>query len=229
MKILLVEDELSLLQEMTEFFQNLRYTVESVSTYETASEKIALYNYDCMVVDLMLPDGNGLDLISQVRRLSLPLCIIVVSACGTTEEKIVGLDTGADDYISKPFSLSELNSRIHAVLRRRCMSGQNSIKIDKLRLYPDAHKAFVGDDLLPLTPKEFDMLVYFVTNRGRVLSKESIVEHLWGDSMGITADSFDFIYTHIRNLRYKMNKAGIGNYIQTVYSVGYRFDVSNED
>ena len=109
------------------------------------------------------------------------------------------------------------------------MSGQNSIKIDKLRLYPDAHKAFVGDDLLPLTPKEFDMLVYFVTNRGRVLSKESIVEHLWGDSMGITADSFDFIYTHIRNLRYKMNKAGIGNYIQTVYSVGYRFDVSNED
>ena len=229
MKILLVEDELSLLQEMTEFFQNLRYTVESVSTYETASEKIALYNYDCMVVDLMLPDGNGLDLISQVRRLSLPLCIIVVSACGTTEEKIVGLDTGADDYIAKPFSLSELNSRIHAVLRRRCMSGQNSIKIDKLRLYPDAHKAFVGDDLLPLTPKEFDMLVYFVTNRGRVLSKESIVEHLWGDSMGITADSFDFIYTHIRNLRYKMNKAGIGNYIQTVYSVGYRFDVSNED
>ena len=182
-----------------------------------------------MVVDLMLPDGNGLDLISQVRRLSLPLCIIVVSACGTTEEKIVGLDTGADDYIAKPFSLSELNSRIHAVLRRRCMSGQNSIKIDKLRLYPDAHKAFVGDDLLPLTPKEFDMLVYFVTNRGRVLSKESIVEHLWGDSMGITADSFDFIYTHIRNLRYKMNKAGIGNYIQTVYSVGYRFDVSNED
>lgn len=223
MNLLIIEDENYILQELTDFFQSEHYTVEGVTTYAQACEKIAVYNYDCVIVDIMLPDGNGLDLIRQIKQRNLPVSIIVISAKGRTEEKIDGLDAGADDYLAKPFSIAELNSRLRAVIRRRCFNGQQEIVINRLRIYPESRRIFVDKDELLLSPKEFDLLLYFISNRGRVLSKESIVEHLWGDSMGITADSFDFIYTHIRNMRAKMEKYGIGNYIRTIYSVGYKF------
>lgn len=223
MNLLIVEDEQSILRELYDFFKSEHYTVEAVADFGSASEKLAVYNYDCMIVDLMLPDGNGLDLIRQVKKLNLPISIIVISAKGSTEEKIDGLDAGADDYLAKPFSMAELNSRLRAVIRRRCFGGQQEVVVGQLRIYPEARRVFAAREELPLTPKEFDLLLYFVTNKGRVLSKESIVEHLWGDSMGITADSFDFIYTHIRNMRSKMERFGVGNYIRTIYSVGYKF------
>ena len=223
MNLLIVEDEYSILRELADFFKSEHYTVEAVDTFNAAEQKLAVYTYDCMIVDLMLPDGDGLDLIRQVKQRNLPMSVIVISAKGSTEEKIDGLDSGADDYLAKPFSLAELNSRLRAVIRRRCFGGLQELVVGKMRIYPDGRRVFVGKNELPLTPKEFDLLLYFVTNKGRVLSKESIVEHLWGDSMGITADSFDFIYTHIRNMRHKMDQFGIGSYIRTIYSVGYKF------
>ncbi len=223
MNILIVEDEASIREEMTRFLEQQRYTVESVGNYVSADEKLELYGYDCMIVDVMLPDGNGIDLIRKAKRLGLMTGVIVVSACGATEEKIAGLESGADDYIAKPFSLAELNARVHAVIRRRNFGGQEEFVFNELRLSLSARRVFVGESELTLTPKEYDMLVYFMTNHGRVLSKESIVEHLWGDAAGLAADSFDFIYTHIRNLRNKLLEAGACDYIRTVYAVGYKF------
>lgn len=223
MNILIVEDEASIREEMTRFLEQQRYTVESVGNYVSADEKLELYGYDCMIVDVMLPDGNGIDLIRKAKRLGLVTGVIVVSACGATEEKIAGLESGADDYIAKPFSLAELNARVHAVIRRRNFGGQEEFVFNELRLSLSARRVFVGESELTLTPKEYDMLVYFMTNHGRVLSKESIVEHLWGDAAGLAADSFDFIYTHIRNLRNKLLEAGACDYIRTVYAVGYKF------
>lgn len=223
MNILIVEDEVSIREEMTRFLEQQRYTVESVGNYVSADEKLELYGYDCMIVDVMLPDGNGIDLIRKAKRLGLVTGVIVVSACGATEEKIAGLESGADDYIAKPFSLAELNARVHAVIRRRNFGGQEEFVFNELRLSLSARRVFVGESELTLTPKEYDMLVYFMTNHGRVLSKESIVEHLWGDAAGLAADSFDFIYTHIRNLRNKLLEAGACDYIRTVYAVGYKF------
>lgn len=223
MNILIVEDEVSIREEMTRFLEQQRYTVESVGNYVSADEKLELYGYDCMIVDVMLPDGNGIDLIRKAKRLGLMTGVIVVSACGATEEKIAGLESGADDYIAKPFSLAELNARVHAVIRRRNFGGQEEFVFNELRLSLSARRVFVGESELTLTPKEYDMLVYFMTNHGRVLSKESIVEHLWGDAAGLAADSFDFIYTHIRNLRNKLLEAGACDYIRTVYAVGYKF------
>lgn len=223
MNILIVEDEASIREEMTRFLEQQRYTVESVGNYVSADEKLELYGYDCMIVDVMLPDGNGIDLIRKAKRLGLMTGVIVVSACGATEEKIAGLESGADDYIAKPFSLAELNARVHAVIRRRNFGGQEEFVFNELRLSLSARRVFVGESELTLTPKEYDMLVYFITNHGRVLSKESIVEHLWGDAAGLAADSFDFIYTHIRNLRNKLLEAGACDYIRTVYAVGYKF------
>lgn len=223
MNILIVEDEGAIREELVRFLTQQRYTVEAAADYRTADEKVELYEYDCMVVDIMLPDGDGLDLIRKVKKAGLQMGIIVVSARGTTEEKIAGLESGADDYIAKPFSLAELNARVNAVIRRRSFGGRDEVEFNELRLILDARQVFVGQKKLVLTPKEYDILVYFLTNRGRVLSKESIVEHLWGDAAGLAADSFDFIYTHIRNLRAKLIEAGARDYIRTVYAVGYKF------
>ncbi len=223
MKILIVEDEKSIREEMVRFLAGQRYVVEEADCYAVADEKIELYDYDCMVVDIMLPDGNGLDLIRKVRGEGRGMAIVVVSARGNTEDKIVGLNLGADDYLAKPFSLAELNARINAVLRGRNFDGSNIFRFHELNIDLGERRLTVGGEVVVLTRKEFDMLVYFVTNRSQVLSKEHIVEHLWGDTMGLSSDSFDFVYTHIRNLRCKLMNAGAGDYIHTVYGVGYKF------
>lgn len=223
MNLLIVEDERQLREEMAASLTRQHYTVEEAETFAAADEKLELYAYDCLIVDIMLPDGSGLDLIRKAKERGLSSGIIVVSARGATEEKVIGLESGADDYIAKPFSLAELNARVHAVIRRRCFDGRKEFVFRELRLLPEARRVFVGDRELTLTPKEYDMLLYFLSNRERVLSKESIVEHLWGDTMGLAADSFDFIYTHIRNLRSKLLEAGANDYIRTVYAVGYKF------
>ena len=224
MNILIVEDEQFIREEIANLFIEQQYTVEQAENFARAQEKLALYNYDCIIVDIMLPDGNGLDLIRKVRTEKKDMGILVVSARGRTEEKIQGLDCGADDYIAKPFALGELNARVHAIIRRRRFAGQDELSFNELRILLNARQVFVNQTKITLTRKEYDMLLYLITNRGRVLSKESIVEHLWGDDMGLAADSFDFIYTHIRNLRAKLISAGAKDYIQTVYAVGYKFN-----
>lgn len=223
MKILIVEDEKPIREEMVRFLADRRYVVEEAECFAAADEKIALYDYDCMVVDIMLPDGSGLDLIRKVRAAGKGMAVLVVSARGNTEDKIAGLNLGADDYMAKPFSLAELNARINAVLRGRNFDGANVVHFHELEVNVGQRQVAVDGGEVLLTRKEFDMLLYFLTNREQVLSKESIVEHLWGDTMGLSSDSFDFVYTHIRNLRSKLMNAGARDYIHTVYGVGYKF------
>lgn len=223
MNILIVEDEKFIREEMANLLREQHYTVEQAGCYKDGCEKLDLYDYDCMIVDIMLPDGSGLDLIRFARRREKRLGIVVVSARGTVEEKIEGLECGADDYLAKPFSLAELNARVSAVIRRRCFDGANDFRFNELRIVPDAHQVWVNQTEVVLTRKEYDILIYLVANRGRILSKESIVEHLWGDMMGVSVNSFDFIYTHIRNLRNKLIEAGARDYIHTIYAVGYKF------
>ena len=192
-------------------------------TYRDALDKITLYEYDCIVLDLCLPDGNGLDIIREMKRLSLETGILILSARDSLDDRITGLDLGADDYLTKPFHLSELQARINSVVRRRQFKGQTDYVFQEITIQPDARKVFVFDQELSLTRKEYDLLYYLLVNRERVLSKESIVEHLWGDFMGTEADSLDIVYTHFRNLRRKLTSAGAADYIRNVYGIGYKF------
>lgn len=222
MKILLIEDEKELAGSIIAYVQKENYICEAVMTYEDAKEKINLYQYDCIVVDITLPDGSGLEVIRELKKNKSDTGIIIISAKNSLEDKLTGLDIGADDYLTKPFHLSELNARIKSIIRRRNFSGASEISFNEIRVLPDQQEVFVNDIPVILTKKEFELLIYFLSNKERVLTKESIAEHLWGDEMDL-ADSFDFIYTHIKNLRKKIMESGGQDYIQNVYGMGYKF------
>ena len=222
MKLLLVEDEKELASDISKYLTEEGYLTESVSTYNEGREKLLLYEYDCAIIDITLPGGNGLDLISLIKDKFLNTGIIIISAKDSIDDKIRGLETGSDDYLTKPFYLSELNARIKAILRRRNFSGNKEIVIDEIRMTLSDSQIFINEKPLNLTKKEYELLLYFAANLNRVITKESIGEHLWGDSID-TADSFDFIYTHIKNLRKKMMEHGGKDHIQTIYGMGYKF------
>ena len=222
MKILVIEDEAALCETMVTYLEEEGYRCEQAGTVELGSEKVNLYEYDCMLVDIGLPDGSGLSLIKELKKCHPETGIIIISAKNSLDDKISGLDMGADDYLTKPFHLPELNSRIKSVLRRRKFEGRQKLTIDKIIIQPEDRQVFVDGELLSLTRKEFDLLMFFTSNRHRVLTKESIAEHLWGD-FADSADSFDFVYSHIKNLRHKLlGRTGI-DYIQNVYGTGYTF------
>ena len=223
MKLLVVEDEIEINDLICRFFKSEGFVVESANTYKGAENKICDYEYDCVLLDLSLPDGDGLNLIRKLKDINSEACIVVVSARDSLEDKVMGLEIGADDYLAKPFSMAELNARIKSVIRRSHFSGNRQVIYNELKILPDSRQFFVKDVEIMLTPKEYDLLCYFVMNKNRVLTKENIVEHLWGDSMSVSANSFDFIYTHIRNLRRKILEAGGKDYIQSIYSIGYKF------
>ena len=222
MKLLVVEDEIDINTLICKFLRGGGLVVESATTYKEARSKVAEYDYDCIVLDLSLPDGDGLDLIAFLKKHHPETCIIVVSARNTIQDKINGLDLGADDYLAKPFSMAELNARIKSVFRRRKQSGHDQITFHELQMLTESREFFVNGKPVVLTPKEYDLLLYFMTNCNRVLTKENIVEHLWGDSLVVNASSFDFVYTHIGNLRRKIVEAGGHDYIKSVYSLGYK-------
>jgi DNA-binding response OmpR family regulator len=181
-----------------------------------------LYEYDCILLDIGLPDGNGLSLIRKLKKFHPETGIIIISAKNSMDDKISGLDLGADDYLTKPFHLPELNSRIKSLLRRRKFDGKQTVVIDNITIFPESRQVFVVDELLQLTKSEFELLLFFTSNRGRVLSKESIAEHLWGD-FADTADSFDFVYSHLKNLRRKLAEKSGKDHFQNVYGTGYVF------
>lgn len=222
MKILIIEDEKDLRKSMVSYLSEEGYLCESAGDYEEALEKIGIYEYDCYVVDIMLPKGSGLDLVKEIKKKDSGSGIIIVSAKDSIEDKIHGLETGSDDYLTKPFHLSELNARIKSIIRRRNFKGNNEIVFNEIRVLPDARQVFVQDKEVVLTGKEYDLLIFFLSNKGRVIPKDSIAEHLWGDYMD-QADSFDFIYTHIKNLRKKLVQHGAKDYLNTVYGIGYKF------
>ncbi|MDR3057531.1 MAG: response regulator transcription factor [Prevotella sp.] len=223
MNLLIVEDEIDLQESIKEFMQSESFTVEAVSSFQMAEEKIDLHNYDCVIVDINLPGGSGLDIIRKLKIKDKDAGVIIISAKDSLEDKLTGLDIGADDYLTKPFHLSELNARIKSIIRRRGLKGTNIKKFNELVIEFDNRRLFINDKEIVLTRKEFDLLLYFVMNENRVLSKEDIAEHLWGDNMSITADSFDFIYNHIKNLRKKLVDNGSIDYIESIYGIGYKF------
>ena len=222
LKILVIEDEPVLCETIVSYLEGERYRCEHASTLEKGIEKISLYEYDCILVDIGLPDGNGLSLIRELKKKHPETGIIIVSAKNSNEDKILGLDLGADDYLTKPFHLPELNSRIKSLLRRRKFEGKQEVIIDNITIIPDNRQVFVNNDPVQLTKSEFDLLLFFVANRGRVLSKEAIAEHLWGD-FADGADSFDFVYSHLKNLRRKLVEKAEVDYFQNVYGSGYVF------
>ena len=224
MKILIVEDEAALNKSMVDYLSSQQYLCESVSNYHDAREKIETYQYDCIVLDIMLPGGSGLQLLQALKDEEKSDGVIIISAKGELDDKINGLSLGADDYMTKPFHLSELSVRIAAIIRRKNLKGNNLLSFEEITINIQAMVVKVHDKDIVLTHKEYDLLVYLITNKNRVLSKSAIAEHLWGDSMDMV-DSYDFIYAHVKNLRKKLLNSGAFDYIHSIYGMGYKFSV----
>lgn len=222
MKLLIVEDNFQLADDLSRFLEENGFVVEIANTLTEAKEKVPVYDYDLIILDLGLPDGTGLDLIHELKRIPKDPGIIIVTAKNAVEDKVMGLELGADDFITKPFHKAELNARVRSIIRRKKFQGNNELEINQIKIDLDSREVFVDGNLLELTRKEYDLLLYFMYNKGRVLTKENIAEHLWGDHID-QADNFDFIYNHIKNLRKKLQKLGAGNNIRSVYGMGYKF------
>lgn len=224
MKILLIEDEAQLRKSIKLYLHQEGYLVESASDFVKASEKTDVYDYDCILVDITLPKGSGLDIVKQLKDKGSKAGIIIISAKNSSTDKVKGLDLGADDYLAKPFDLAELNSRIKALIRRRNFDGNKSIIVNEITIVPEQRQVSVKGEAVTLTAKEYDLLIFFVSNKNRVVSKNSIAEHLWGDDSD-QMDSHDFIYVHLRNLRKKLMDKGCNDYVQTIYGIGYNFKI----
>lgn len=226
MKILVVEDEDSLRETIIRSLEKERYTVESAASFNEAAMKLNDYDYDCVILDIMLPGGSGLTLLEELKKLRKRDSVIIISAKDSIEDKVTGLDLGADDYLTKPFHLAELNARIKSVIRRKQQDGELSLRAGNIILYPDRHAVYIEQEELTLNRKEFDLLYYFVANPDRLISKASLAESVWGDYID-QADSFDFIYSQVKNLRKKLKSAGATAEIKAVYGFGYKMTTND--
>ncbi|WPR75020.1 response regulator transcription factor [Algoriphagus sp. NG3] len=221
MKILAIEDEPELAEVIRKSLEKELYLVEHASDFDSAMEKIALYTYDCILLDIMLPGGSGMDILAELKKNGGEENVIIISAKDSLDDKLAGLDLGADDYLTKPFHIAELNARIKAVFRRKNLNGSNQIIVKNTVLDLNEREFKVEDVLLELNRKEFDILNYFMVNKNRLISKTALAEHVWGDHID-QADNFDFIYYQIKNLRKKLQSSNAGIEIQSVYGVGYK-------
>lgn len=222
MKILVVEDNLDLLNDTVKYLLSQNYYCEQTTTFIEASEKIELYNYDLFIIDISLPDGSGLELIKLIKLKNIRSGVIIVTARDAVEDKINGLNLGADDYLTKPFHKEELNARIKSIIRRNKFKGDNLVTFNEIKVDLNSAQVYINNSEIVLTKKEYDLLLYFIDNVNRILTKENIAEHLWGDHFD-QADNFDFIYNHIKNLRKKMINNGGTDYIKSLYGMGYKF------
>jgi DNA-binding response OmpR family regulator len=227
MKILVIEDNRPLRETITEFLAGQRYVVETASTRADASEKIALYDYDCILLDVGLPDGSGLDLLEELRRRGRPCNVIIVSARDAIEDKVAGLDGGADDYLAKPFHLAELAARIKSLIRRREMGGARTVTVGNVEIDPDTFSVSVAGRPVELSRKEYDILHHLALRPGLVVEKGALAEAVWGDHID-GADNFDFLYTHLKNLRRKLHAAGADIEPRSVYGYGYKLTPGQE-
>lgn len=221
MKILIVEDEPSLREVMQGFLEKERYVVETAGDYSTALQKVADYDYDCILLDVMLPDGSGLALLEELRRMHKHGNVIIISARDSIEDKVSGLELGADDYLAKPFHLAELGARIKSVLRRRLFDGEPLIEAGNVSINPGTFEVLVAGKPLELNRKEYDILNYFMTRPDHLVDKSVLAEAVWGDHID-QADNFDFIYAQVKNLRRKLKEAGADIEIKAVYGFGYK-------
>lgn len=220
MKVLIAEDEISLQESIVQFLEENDNICEVASDYQEALYKVSIYDYDIIILDINLLTGNGLDVLKLLKKEHKEAGVIIISANNSIDDKVEGLDLGADDYLTKPFHLTELNSRIKAILRRKKFGGNTQITFNEIRVDTIAKQVYLNDLDIYLTRKEYDLLLYFLTNKNRILSKEAIAEHLWGDHIDLV-DNFDFIYVHINNLRKKLTDLA-ASYIKTVHGIGYK-------
>lgn len=222
MKILVVEDEKELSQSICDYLASEQFMCEQALDYPTALEKISLYDYACIILDITLPGGSGMDILKQLKKENKLDGVLIVSAKNSIDDKVYGLKTGADDYLTKPFHLMELGARVDAIIRRKAFDGKNILHFDSLEVDLSLKEVSVNGKKVELTKKEYELLLYFISNKNKVIAKNAIAIHLWGDNFDL-ADNYDFIYTHIKNLRKKLEQAGASDYIKSVYGMGYKF------
>lgn len=221
MKILIIEDDSSLREIMSRVLKQEKFIVETASTFMEADSKLSGYNYDCILLDIMLPDGNGLQLLEHLKKLGKRENVIIVSARNALEDRVQGLDLGADDYLPKPFHTAELVARVRSVLRRGRSGGELKIELGNVSLSPDSRRVVVADKELPLLKKEFDILLYFMQRPAHVIDKAMLAESVWGDFADDT-DNFQFVYAQIKNLRRKLSDSNASIEISSVYGFGYK-------
>lgn len=224
MKILLIEDEPSLRELIQRSLEKERYVVEAAADFQSGLRKIEDYDYDCVLLDIMLPDGNGLNLLEQLKKMRKRENVIIISAKDSLDDKVLGLELGADDYLPKPFHLAELNARIKSVIRRQRRDGEMDIRLANIRIVPDTFQVFVDDKEIELNRKEYDILLYFANRPGRLVNKNTLAESVWGDHID-QVDNFNFIYAQIKNLRKKLKDAGALAELKAVYGFGYKMTV----
>ena len=222
MKLLIVEDEQGLRDTIEKYFKEDGSICEVCGDLKTAFEKIKLYDYDCILLDIGLPDGDGFTMFDYLRQHGKSECVLIISARNSLDDKIKGLNIGADDYITKPFHLSELKARVWAIFRRKAFDTGSLLTYKEIEIDLSGRNVSINKTPVIFTKKEFDMLLYFIANKGKVISKNAIAEHLWGDEMDML-DSFDFIYTHIKNVRKKLSDLTGRDFFSSVYGVGYKF------
>jgi DNA-binding response OmpR family regulator len=224
MKILVIEDEATLGQSIGTYLSDENYLCEFAATFEEAIYKVETYEYDCILLDLMLPGGDGIKILEELKAQNKQEGVIIISAKNSLEDKIKGLQIGADDYLTKPFHLSELAARIYSIIRRKQFGNVNVIEQNELKINLLGKTVMVNDQPVSLTKKEFDLLLYFISNKNKVVSKGALAEHLSGEVADMF-DSYDFIYVHIKNLKKKLHEAGCDNYLKTLYGTGYKWEI----
>lgn len=222
MKILIIEDEPELRNVVKSFLETEHFIVEYADDYQSGLEKIISYEYDCILLDIMLPDGNGMDLLKEIKSMHKKDPVIILSAKDSVDDKVNGLEIGADDYLAKPFHLAELMARIKSVIRRKNQDGENTISYKNIHIDPESRIVKINNNELILNRKEYDLLYYFVINPEKTLQKTMLAEAIWGDYID-QADSLDFIYSQIKNLRKKLKELKSEADFQAVYGIGYKF------
>ena len=222
MKILVIEDERELSKSICTYLANEQFICEQAFDFSSALEKIALYEYACIILDITLPGGSGMDILKDLKKSGKLDGVLIISAKNSIDDKVFGLNAGADDYLTKPFHLPELAARVAAIIRRKSFEGRNVVQFDTLELDLNQKQVTVNGSEVELTRKEYELLLYFISNKNKVIAKNAIAIHLWGDNMDL-AGNYDFIYTHIKNLRKKLMQAGAADYIKSIYGMGYKF------
>ncbi|EHQ31156.1 response regulator transcription factor [Mucilaginibacter paludis] len=221
MKILIIEDEQGLSESIESYFSEAGNICETAKDFASAMAKVSMYSYDCILLDINLPGGSGMNILKYLKENHNPDGVLIISAKNSLDDKLAGLDLGADDYLVKPFHLSELKARVTAIIRRKTFSGSNVLTFNEISIDLLAKEVKVNNQLVKFTRKEYALLLYFFANKGKVVSKNAIAEHLWGDTADM-ADNFDFIYSHLKNVRKKLEEAGAKDYIKASYGMGYK-------